>query len=104
MSNWKKVLTHSVINLTAAGTAQALSASELLVESFTVQGKVGNTGNIFVGDSGVSSTDFAIELDAGEKHTFKASEYAKGDAQIDLATVYFDGGTTDDDIVVSYLV
>lgn len=102
MGNWKRVLNHSVINLTAAGTAQQLSSSELLVDGFVVQGRVGNTGNIFVGDSTVSSTDFAIELDAGETHKFDASEFAKGDAQVDLSTIYFDGGTTDDDIVVYY--
>jgi hypothetical protein len=104
MSNWKRVLKHSVLNLDSAGTAQQLSATELLVDNLFVQAQLGNTGQIVIGDSDVSVTDYGVELNAEVKHQFVISEFQKGDAQVNLATIFFDGGTSDDKLIISYWV
>ena len=80
----------------AAGTAQALSTTSLEVVKAVVKAQADNTGNIFVGDSSVSSAT-GLVLDAGQEVVL---DPARG--YIDLSQVYIDAGTTDDGVEVLY--
>lgn len=67
-------------SVTAAGTDEALAASQALVSGVTVKALHGNTGMIYVGPSGVSSTTGYV-LDAGESVFIEVGN---------LASVYVD--------------
>jgi hypothetical protein len=91
------------LNLTLSGTAQAFSATALYVRGFMVQAESGNSGIIRVGSALVSAT-FGHELVPGEVFTLIPPQIDGKDQIINLADVYFDGDTTNDDITVSYLL
>ena len=67
-------------NVTTAGTRVALASTQTLVSGVTIKAKIGNTGSIYVGGSGVTSSNGYI-LAAGDTVFVEVS---------DLATVYFD--------------
>ena len=90
------------INLDASGTAQRLSATNLWVRGVLCQAESGNTGILRVGDSNVSAT-FGHELVAGEVFTLIPPQKDGEDQLINLYDVWFDGDTTGDDLMVSYL-
>ncbi len=110
MSNSVRIMKHFAVNLTAAGTAQAISAGEtptsIEVTKVRITAPAANTGSIYIGDSSVSSTNsFAELLGAGGKDAvviIDAKEFS-GDAVINLDSIFFDGGTSNDDIFVGYL-
>jgi len=92
------------LNLASAGTAQALSASSIEAAVVIFTAKTGNGGLIYIGDSDVSATEAAIELAAGETYELRGVEVGAGPASFNLADIYFDGGTTNDDLHVGYVV
>lgn len=79
--------------VTSAGTAEALSATDLQILSVVIKAKAGNTGTIYVGDSAVSSSaGFALA----------ASESVS--VEIDnLAKVFIDAGTSNDGVTFLYV-
>ena len=91
------------LNLASAGTAQALSAGSVIAQTVILNAKTGNTGLIYVGDSDVSATNAAFSLAAGESIIVPMSEMSGGNTDTDLKDWYFDGGTTNDDLLVGYL-
>jgi hypothetical protein len=88
------------INLTAAGTAQAISATDVLATCIYINALAANTGVIYVGDSAVTSAN-GLVLQKGDSIEICAEDYARGQ-KVNLKNIYFDGGTTNDDIKVSY--
>ena len=58
---------------------------------------------IVIGDSNVSVTRYAFELDAGVRAELRAPDSKGGADMLDLKDIYFDGGTTNDDLNVAYL-
>lgn len=88
----------SAINLTAAGTRQALSATTLYVTCVAVQAVNANTGVIYVGDVAVAAANGYV-LQKGDTIVLCGTT---PDRKLNLANIYFDGGTTNDDIKVTY--
>ncbi len=81
--------------VTAAGTAEAISATELRAIVVIFQAKVGNTGAVHIGDSSVhNSTSPQITLDAGESVTIDAPV----GLYIDLNEWFIDVGTSGEGI------
>lgn len=97
-----KIQTLASINLTAAGTAQQLTSTLTKAEVVNITAKVGNTGNIYIGDSNVSSTRYFAYLDAGESVSIEA-QAAGYSGTFDLSEIYIDGDTTNDDVLVGYI-
>lgn len=60
----------------AAGTAEALAGSQTVISGAHVKALIGNTGLVFVGDSGVSSAN-GYELDPGESVFVEIDDLAK---------------------------
>jgi hypothetical protein len=78
-------------DVAAAGTAEALAASQALMHGVTVRAKTDNTGIIYVGDSDVDSTN-GFELEAGESILIYTDN---------LANVYIDASVNEEG--VSYI-
>jgi len=97
-----QIKTLAELNLTSAGTAQALSATSILAQVVYINAKTTNAGNIYIGDSNVASNRYLVLLDAGESVSIEASEFGTS-GDLDLSEIYFDGGTTNDDIYVGYI-
>lgn len=67
-------------NVTTAGTRVALATTQALSSGVTIKAKIGNTGSIYVGGSGVTNSNGYI-LAAGDTVFVEVN---------DLATVYLD--------------
>jgi len=76
------------VSVTTAGTAVALASSSVSISKVTIKANAGNTGDIFVGDSGVTSSNGLI-LAAGESVDVSID---------DLNKVYIDSATNGDGI------
>lgn len=85
------------INLTSAGTRQALSATDVYCRSVAIKAFVANTGVIYIGDVAVTSTN-GFPLPKGDTFIMTSSNDL---IPINLKNIYFDGGTTNDDINIT---
>ncbi len=89
--------------LTAAGTRQKVTASSLKTGRVMIQAAHGNTGVIYIGDVTVDATH-CVELAKGEVLLINAEQNDNEIiAEIDISTIYFDGDTNSDKILVAYL-
>lgn len=96
------LLTLAEITVVTSGVRQRVTTQEIPVTSITVQAASGNTGNIFVGDSNVSTTR-GIELDAGQAWTQVADPTGRaGSEEFLLSDIYLDAGTSGDKARVVY--
>lgn len=89
--------------VTAAGTQEAISATPLLVTSVIIQALPGNTNNIYIGDSSVSSALNMATLDSGQVVTFSGTALGGDSGLIDLGAVYVDADTNGEGVNVGYL-
>lgn len=90
------------LNLTAAGTPQVVSGSSIKAAKVWFQADLGNTTNINIFEAGQAITD-GVELIPGQVLEVSASQDGRDIDFIDLTDFEFDGGTTNDDLRVSYL-
>ena len=81
------------VNIDAAGTAQAFSATREVFCSLTVQAHPDNAGDVYVGGPAVSSAT-GIVLGPGDSFPLLSSE---GDS-INIQFLYGDAANTGDDI------
>lgn len=86
-----------------SGTRERLSATSILATSVIIQGLAGNTGNIYVGGSDVSSALCMVELDAGVAITLSAADLGPEAGLIDIKDIWIDAGTSADGVNVGYL-
>lgn len=80
------------VSVAAAGTAQPLSATELLVHSVIIRAHSDNSGQIFYGGSDVDSGT-QMGLDANQEVKLENPE-----GPFDLASIYVDAGSNDDGV------
>lgn len=85
------------INLTSAGTRQALSATDAYCQSVAIKAFAANTGVIYIGDVAVTTTN-GFPVPKGDTFILNAQDNL---TPINLKNIYFDGGTTNDDINVT---
>lgn len=89
-------------NLTAAGTPQPISATAVYCSGFEVYSPSANVGaNMYINNSGGTS---ATQRPIPKGNSWSPPDIGlKGtNGQYDLSKVYFDGDTTNDDIIVTY--
>lgn len=98
-----EIKTLPLLNLDSAGTAQRLNASTIECEVVVIAAASGNTGTMYIGDSNVSSSRFIGALAAGDAMSIEAGKVSNGTDRLDLKEIWFDGGTTGDDISVGYI-
>lgn len=73
-------------DVASAGTAEALLAASGEAKIVLVQARPGNTGNIYVGDSSVSSSVYGFLLEPGDSVPLSATSLSK----IDLTKHFID--------------
>ena len=102
----KKIsLKHFLKAVASAGTQEALSASTIWAKTIMIQAESSNTGIIYIGDSSVSSSDYAVELAAGNSVSIEAPPIGPGQVEeLDLADIYIDASVSTDGVSVGYLI
>lgn len=94
-------------NLDAAGTAQKLSTSSILVSSFLCCAAGTNTGTLYFADSSSNAdSGKSIHLAAGQCVSFQRDADPQSvdnrNGKTDLDEYWFDGDATNDDIMCFY--
>ena len=89
--------------VTAAGTQEQLSTSNIKVLAVTISAERSNTGFIYVGDSTVSSTNYGVDLDAADSVTFTAPDMGIKHGNISLEDIWIDCSVSGDGVAAMYL-
>ena len=89
----------SGVDVAAAGTAVALSSTQITAAWVFIQAKADNTGKIHVGGSAVSSTSKMVELSPTDGFTFPTPSVPN---IYDLQEIFIDADTNDDGVWVGY--
>jgi hypothetical protein len=89
--------------VTTAGTRVQLSSTPTIVYGLSIQAKAANSGNIYVGDSTVSSSNGHI-LDAGVELELVPPQIRGIDGEMLLSDVYLDADTNGDGVIFSYWI
>ncbi len=100
----KMGIRHFSQSVPANGTRVQLSTSNITVEGITIQAKLGNTGQVFVGGDQVSATNCFLELNAEDVVTINGAMFGMAGAKIQLNDFWIDVGTNDDAVWVGYMV
>jgi hypothetical protein len=90
--------------VTAAGTAEALSATSIRVAAVTIQAKSGNTGSMYVGDSTVSAaTGIMIGVPVANKTpSFVRIQADDSTNLFDLAHIWIDAAVNGEGVNCMY--
>lgn len=94
-----KVLT--AVTVSSAGTRVQLTASDIVAYAVVVQANPANTGNIFVGDSTVSSSNGVI-LEPGDFFVIEP-DISEDLDEVNLSDIYLDAATNNDGARVQYM-
>ncbi len=96
---------HFMKAVASAGSAVQLYGSSLVVRAAIIQAESSNTGNIYIGGSAVSSTDYGIMLMAAtnEAMVLSAEQLGAREGRIDLYDVWIDSAQNGDGVSVLYL-
>jgi hypothetical protein len=89
------------VTVTSAGTRVQLTASDIAAYAVLIQANPANTGNIFVGDSTVSSSNGAI-LEPGDFFVVEPDISEEMD-EVNLSDIYIDAATNNDSVRVQYM-
>jgi hypothetical protein len=100
---YKRFLRTFAKAVAAAGTAEALQASQLYTKECIIKAPSANTGNVFIGDSTVAAANGFVlapgeELDLAAMLTDPAEETV-----FDLNEIYADVAVNGESVVVIYL-
>ena len=87
-------------DVTSAGTPERIIATDLWVEECLIEAPATNTGVIYINSSNATGTN-RHTLQPGQFMTISTSSRAA--ATFNLKEIWFDGATSADKIVVSYL-
>ena len=88
--------------VTAAGTREQLTTSNLTALAVLIQAEDDNTGIMYVGDNLVSSA-LGVELSAGDNITFSAVELGLASAEISLEDIWLDSSINGDGIIAIFM-
>lgn len=90
-------------SLTSAGTAQAITAGTETARSIIIYASKSNTGAVYIGSSDASSKlATGINLAPGEAYAFDGDNANGTMKMIQLSSIFFDGATTGNKLVVQY--
>jgi hypothetical protein len=96
-----KLFTLAAVNIPTAGTRVQITATETYTTTVMLQAAVANVGNIFIGDSSVSSTR-GLALSPGQVLTLTADLINRGQESLNIADLYVDTATNSNNLWVSY--
>ena len=93
---------HFLKVVATAGTREQLTTAKLHVPSVIFQAEVSNTGQVYIGNNQVSSTNCIIELDSGETISLSATSFGDASAKWDLTDLWLDVSVSGDGAFVGY--
>lgn len=99
----KAKIRHFMKAVTAAGTRERLTSSEMDAPAVMIQAESTNTGKIYVGDNQVSSTSYGADLAASDSVTFRAEDLGMANVKISLDDIWLDTSVSTDGVSVIYL-
>ena len=88
--------------VSAAGTKERLTTQEINVPAVLIQGISTNTGDVYIGDNQVSSTN-GIEVDARDGIVISAKALGWADENISLKDIWIDVDTNGEGVNVLFL-
>lgn len=86
-----------VTTVTTAGTRVQVTSSSILVRQATFRPLVTNSGEVYIGDDGVSSSD-GFPISPGDSYTLRPHN-----GVLDLAQIYVDADTSGDKVAISVI-
>lgn len=89
--------------VTTPGTAEALASSRTICKRAVIKALLGNSGNIFVGDSTTAASGTGFQLDAGQEVALDNIAVSSEDGKYDLSEVYIDTDNGTDGVSVLYV-
>jgi hypothetical protein len=95
-------LAHFVKTVTAAGTAEALTSTDLRPAEVVISAESSNTGAMYVGDSTVSSSTYAKQLAPGESFILTSGDSYDGASGWKLTSIFVDSAVNGDGVSVGY--
>jgi len=95
-------LAHFKKTVTAAGTAEAITTTDLRPAEIIITAEPDNTGYIYVGGSTVASTTCAKVLSAGDAFTLSSGDSADGATGWKMTDIYIDSSVNGDGVFVGY--
>lgn len=99
----KLSLNHFRKTVTTAGTRERLTTSGVKTPTLSIQALRTNTNNVYVGNSGVSSTTHFISLAAGGTVEFSADIYGQAGAHLDPSKIWIDVAVSGEGVMVGFL-
>ena len=98
-----QILKTKSVTVTTPGTAVPLSTSRIYTTAFAVRAKLTNNGNIFLGDSTVTSST-GMFLQPGETNEKTAQNVSRGVIQtFELSKIYIDAQNGGEGVIIEYL-
>ena len=98
-----QILKTKSVTVTTAGTAVPLSTTRIYTTAFAVRAKLTNTGDIFIGDSTVTSAT-GMFLQPGESNEKTAQNVSRGVIQtFELSKIFLNASSSGDGAIVEYL-
>lgn len=88
-----KIATLPVVTVVSSGTAVPVHPSLLYVTSITIQADYTNVGNIYVGDSTVTTLN-GLEIPPGDAAEITADNSKAGSEEFDISQIYINSSTT----------
>lgn len=98
----QKLFTGSVVTVASAGTAEQIDSTQIPVTSIFIEASDTNTGNIYIGDSTVSSSD-GIPLAAGQSLSLGSDMIPRQADELYLSDLYIDADTNGNEARISYI-
>jgi uncharacterized protein with LGFP repeats len=90
--------------LVAAGTAQQITTDELTVKSVIIYAADTNTGAVYIStDDTNAKNGKGISLSPGQGYGIQGDRQSGTHQMVKLSSIYFDGATTGNKLVVQYL-
>ena len=90
-------------NLSAAGTPQQVTTVSTIVRSCVFYAPLVNTGNLYLSpNAGGATATLGITLAPGESYSVTGDLIGGEYKPFNLSEWYFDGGTSNDDLVINY--
>lgn len=85
-----------------AGTREQLTTAKRHVPSIIFQAEVSNTGQVYIGNDQVTSTNCVVELDSGDSIELSAASFGGSQANWDLTDFHIDVSVNGDGVFVGY--
>jgi hypothetical protein len=89
--------------VTTAATRERLTESDIKVPAVLLQAEKSNTGAVYIGDNQVSSTNYGVNLAAGDSVTISSKDFGLAAANISLKDIWLDVGVSTDGVSVLYM-